>query len=274
MTDGDPTDGAGEGNEPLDDEVASEPGTDVESGGVSARGLFRASLFRLRERPALLVPFALAGLVAALVDAVRFADPVPVQLQSWPYRGTIHVTLLVFPGGSSVAGLSPGTVLGLRPVFLAELVVLWGVALAATVVATGLTVIEASGGSWREVTRAQLVRLFEYAVGVSIVAGALVLVAAVQFVVAVFALLFVLGLAARLFVAPPLVMLDGATPVAAALESNRRTRRDDLSLGGVVLVAGILSYVLVSVPYIGTVLSTAVVGAVYAVATVVAYERC
>lgn len=255
---------------------------------LGARSLLSAALTRLRRRPRLLAPFLLAGVVGALADLVRFADPVPVQLQTFPHRGLAHVTLLVFPDGTRVAGLSPGTLLGLRPVYLAELAALWGVSVAASVAATALTVAGVAGLPWRDLHRERLLGLVGYALGVHVVTTLLVVVGSLHALAGLFAVLVVLGVVSRLFVCPPLVVLRGRSVPEAVRESYRRTP-PNLSIPAFVLALGVVSYALASVPafapalspvfgtvlspVFGTVFSTALVGATYAAATVVALER-
>ena len=245
--------------------------------GVTTWTLLVASLRRLRERPVLFVPFALVGLLSTYVDALRFSDPVPVTMRTWPHRGLVTLDVLVFPGGSRVAGVVPGALLGLPTDLLVRVVVLSAAPLAAGVLATGITVTVARYGLPKSVSGVPLVglgRLFGYAAGVYVVATALALLAAFHALAGMLASVSLLVLAVRLFVAPPLVVLASEGPLAAAFESNRRTRSDDVSILGFVVVAGAVSYALVSVPHVGTVLGTTVVGSVSAVATVVADERC
>ncbi|WP_327053517.1 hypothetical protein [Halomicrococcus gelatinilyticus] len=245
--------------------------------GVWPWTLVGTSLRRLREQPLLILPFALVGLLSTLVDALRFADPVPVRVQSWPRSGLVSVDVLVFPGGSRAAGVAPGALLGLPTDSLARLVALSAAPLAAGALATGVTVTVARYGvprSLRDVPWLGLGRLLAYAAGLYAVATLLAVLAALHPLAGVAATTLLFVLAARLFVAPPLVVLGGEDPLAAAFESNRRTRSNDASLLGFVVLAGFASHALVGVPHVGTMLSVTVVGSVSAVATVVADERC
>jgi len=245
--------------------------------GVRPWTLVGTSLRRLRERPLLLLPFALVGLLSTLVDALRFADPVPVRVQSWPPRGLLHVDVLVFPGGSRVAGVAPGALLGLPTAPFARIVALSAAPLAAAALATGVTVTVARYGvptSWRDVPWLGLGRLLAYAAGLYAVATLLAVLAALHPFAGIAATTLLFVLAVRLFVAPPLVVLGGEAPLSAAFESNRRTRSNDVSLLVFVVLARFASHALVSVPHVGAMLSVTVVGSVYAVATVVADERC
>ncbi len=240
---------------------------------VTARSLIGVSLARLRRHPGMLLPFAVAGVISMVVDAIRFADPVPVQLQSWPHRGALHLTLLSFPSGSSLAGFTPGTVLGLKFVYLAELAGLGAVTIAAAAVATGLTVAENGALPWREIPTERFGRLFGYAITMSVVTTALVLVGSVHGLLALFAILFAFGVVARLFVSPAYIVLDGDEIGTAMRRSYAETGGVDLSIIVFLVVLGYASYALVSVPYVGTGLSTALVGTTYATATVVAYQH-
>lgn len=52
---------------------------------------------RLRADPRLLVPFAVAGVLAAVIDAVLSAAPIPVVRSTTVQHGLGHVTLQPIP---------------------------------------------------------------------------------------------------------------------------------------------------------------------------------
>lgn len=218
----------------------------------------------MRDRFRAMLPFLALGLVGAAFDAVRRIDPVPVREIGGFYAGDITVHLLAFPIGVHEASLWPGTVLGLRPVYLLELAALYLLLHVAATVAAGRAYASAIPDA-EPPTRRVYGRLFAVSLVGALALAALAVAGSVYFLLVV-ALLVVLvvGVLPNLVVLPPILVAE-RVPLregyrrADALASHRRL---GLILG--LAVVGVIAGALVSVPVAGGFLGTAGGAALYA----------
>ncbi|ELY85064.1 hypothetical protein [Natrialba taiwanensis] len=287
-TPNDSNDGTPTGTEP-----SQQPADDASVGLI---GLIRITIMLLRARPALLVPFALAGAVGATSAVARIESPYPVDMVAFPANGVVHLSVALVPTLEPMAEVNSGLVLGLKPVFLAVLIG-WqvGLALAVTVAFAGVVRLAARSISKTDAISSpsaisevgsdesrglpgivpSLVRLgwlFAYVLGVQVV------LLAGLFVVGAFGigpgpgstglgLLFgwlfvVVPIASGLFLTPAAIVIGGKRPVEAVIESAVYAVRRPLSVVVLLLTTGYLGTVLTGVfhggpsPRIGVALGT------------------
>jgi len=208
---------------------------------------------RLRALPAMVA----LGVVGAAFDAVRRLDPVPVRELGGFYAGEISARLLGFPVGVHAASLWPGTLLGLRPVFALELLVLYAGLYAAAAVAAGRAFAHALPDADPPTARTYG-RLFAVAVGAGVLLGPLGWVFELEFVLALASLLVVvLAVLPVLVAVPPVLVAEQATLREALGRANEVVagQRGRVVVG--LVVVGVLADALVSLPAAGGFLGTA-----------------
>jgi len=238
----------------------------------------------LRARPRLFAPFLFVAVVAAGLDAVRLAGPVPATVTTAAQRGLVYTQLQVVPGVTSPVGLWPWAVLGLQPLSLAHLLVTAGGTGVAGATATALVLARTEG---RPVVstplRRRLLRAVPVIVGFDLLVwvgvGLATPLVRNRGVVAVLGGGVVLLLVARAFLTPAGVVAGRSLP-AALRWSWRWTAGHGWQLGLILLVVGGATHLLVSVPTVlsvptpaGTLLATAVVGPVHTAVLAVAADR-
>ena len=161
----------------------------------------------VRRRPAVLVLFLLAGVVTALVDAVRVAGLVPTSGQTAVNRGPLRVVLHVIPSPVSPVGTPPGAWLGLELPWLA---VAGGLELLGTVcgVAAAVWVLRRvadtpRGGDTAVSTWGVTARLLAYHLAIAgVLSGGGLLVSGNLELLGIPVVLFLLYVAARTFLVP------------------------------------------------------------------------
>ncbi|OAQ52342.1 hypothetical protein HTG_12020 [Natrinema mahii] len=220
---------------------------------------------RLRRDPALLVPFTAAGLVLALLDRLRRWDPIPALVTGDDV--SIGIEYAGYPTGVSNTIRPLEVLVDLKLPYLVWAVGLEALALAVVAAAGTVTIARtlAVGDGWdwprwgrRWLAYLGLIVLFDAvgrAVGslgdVGLVVGAVLAVP----LSAVFV---------RFFLAPAFVV-TGSGPVAALARSARATRGIGWQLLALVVGFGLAAWLLGRVPYVGTALSTTLVGSILAV---------
>lgn len=218
----------------------------------------------MSRRVRALAPLVALGVAGAAFDAIRHLDPVPVKELGGFYAGDVAIRLLGFPVGVHATSLWPGTVLGLRPVFVLELLVLYACLHAAAAVGAGRAFAHALPDADQPTTRTYG-RLFVVSVGAATLLGPVGWVVELEFLLAAAYLLALgLGLLPVLVAVPPVLVaeratLRGAYSRARAVVSGQYGR----VLVGLVAV-GVLADALVSVPVAGGFLGTAGGAAAYA----------
>lgn len=236
---------------------------------------------RIRRDPSLLLPFAVAGVLLAIVDWVRRHDPLPTLSLDDSVGFTISVEFDGYPTGVPETTRSLEALVDLKLPYLAWGIGLEAVALLVVAVAGSITIARAleegagvadAGTESHSIRRVPayfgLVVLFSAAGRLLGSLGELGLVLGIPLLVLVFAAMV------RLFAAPAFVV-TGAGPVAALRRSARVTRGSGWSIAALVLAFGLAAWLLtlVPLPYAGTVLSSALVASVHAVTVAVVRER-
>lgn len=218
----------------------------------------------MRDRLRAVLPFLALGLVGAAFDAVRRLDPVPVREVGGFYAGDITIHLLGFPVGVHEASLWPGTVLGLRPVYLLELGALYLLLHAAATVATGLAYASVIPDA-EPPTRRVYGRLLAVSLVGSLALAALVAAGSVYFLLVV-ALLVVLvvGVLPNLVVLPPILVAERVPLLEGYRRADALATRHRLGLILGLATVGVIAGALVSVPVAGGFLGTAGGAALYA----------
>ncbi|QCS41494.1 hypothetical protein [Natrinema versiforme] len=224
---------------------------------------------RLRREPTLALPFAIAGVFLTVLDWLRRADPLPTLATGGGEWTRLSIEYAGYPTGVPETARSLEAFVGLRPPYL-----VWGIGLeilafAAVAVAGIATVARASADieRWDEALSGR--RLLAYF-------GVVVSFDAVGRVLGSFDGGLLLGavLAVPLFAAfvrafaAPAFVVAGAGPLTALSRSWRATRGIGLRVLALVGCLGLAAWFLGSLPSVGTVLSTTVVGAAHAVSTV------
>lgn len=240
-----------------------------------------AATARIRRDPALVLPFFVAGIVLIVVDWARRRDPLPTLVSGGGEGKTISVEFAGYPTGVPETARSLEALVDLKLPYLA-----WGIGLEAfallIVAVAGSVTIARALEDRSGVTHARteplsirrvpayfgLVVLFSAAARLLGSLGDLGLILGIPLLVVVFVAMV------RLFVAPAFVV-TGAGPVAALRRSARATRGSGWSIAALVLAFGLAAWLLtlVPLPYAGTVLSSALVASVHAVAVAVVRER-
>lgn len=246
--------------------------------------VLRTATDRIRRDPVLVVPFVIAGIVLALTDWVRRRDPLPTLVPE--DGGGISITLEFagYPTGVPKTIRPLGALVDLKLPYLA-----WGIGLevgAVLVLAVaGVFTIDralesdaGTGGSspayidrWsgrRVPAYLGLVVLFDVGRRLLGTLGDLGLAIGIPILVVVLSVLV------RLFVAPAFVV-TGSGPIAALRRSQHVTRGSGWSIAGLILFFGLGAWVLtlLPVPYVGTVLSAALVAPVHSAVVAVIRER-
>ncbi|WP_440770548.1 hypothetical protein [Natronorubrum sp. DTA28] len=230
-----------------------------------------AAVDRLRRNPSLLVPFAVAGIVLSVVDALRRRDPIPTLEYAGLDEATVYVEFPGYPTGVGQTTLPLESLVGLEAPYFA-----WGfglyvlsvlaVSLAGVVTVTRLLDGEAQFGPLPSylglVVGIDLAHRLLGSIGFLQEMGLLGLVPlAALFAVVVW-----------LFPVPGLVAA-GVSPWTAIRHAGAWTRGVRWSVLGLILVLGIGTWLLTSVPVIGAFLGSALVAPVHAVAIVSLFEH-
>lgn len=226
-----------------------------------------AAVRRLVDDPLLAAPFAVAGLILALVDWLRLRGPVPPGTGQQVTGTTVSIAFHVYPTGVRATGLRVGAVLDLRPEYLARVLGVELLALLAVGVAGWLTFVRALD---LDRDPRQLLAYLGFVVALRAFYRLFVPLDDVGLLTVV-AFLVLLTVMVRLFAAPALVV-GGEGFVSAVRTSATASRGQAWTLFGIVLLVGLAAWFLGSLPA-GAFLSTAVVAPVHALAVVVVVER-
>lgn len=250
---------AADGHRRRDDDRRTQTGAPTVLGAVWSR---------IRRDPSLLAPFAVAGLVLALVDVLRTRDPIPSATTDALDR-TVSVQFSLYPSGTERTARRIGALVDLETPYL-----VWGVgielvALLAVGLAGWLTITRALDGQRR---LAALGRYLCLPVALALVprlAGSPTV--DVGLPVGLVALLVVSFVAVRLFLVPAFLATGRGFGAAIRLSASR-SRGWGWTLFGLILLVGVASWGLARVPMAGAFLSTAVVAPVHAVAMAVVLD--
>ncbi|MFD1589327.1 hypothetical protein ACFR9U_20305 [Halorientalis brevis] len=230
---------------------------------LSTVGVIRAALRRIRRDPVLAVPFAVVGVLVALADWLRQSDPIPVAAPD-AFSDSVSLQYSVLPQGTARTVRQVDALIDLTLPYL-----LWAVGLELVVaLAVGLA-------GWLTISRTLDSRSHPRTLGRYLLAlGAIVSLPQLLGVSPVNIDNFLLGLAllaallfvfVRLFLVPAF-LVTGSGFVAALRQSARRSRGHGMTFAGLIIVVGLASWGLATVPIAGGLLSTALVAPVHAVA--------
>ncbi|MFU1783769.1 hypothetical protein ACM16X_20600 [Haloarcula japonica] len=250
------------GNEEAGNETVSSLGHSSPTTQLSTLGVLKSAFGCIRRDPVLAVPFAVVGMLVALVDWLRQHDSVPA-VPTDALGQSVSVTYSVFPQGTTRTVRHVGALVDLETRYL-----LWAVGLEVLVpLAVGIA-------GWVTITRVldthsgprALSRYIALAAVVSIpklLGGFSVDIPGFLFGLLLLAVaLFVLT---RLFLLPAL-LVTGSGFVTALRQSYHRARGQGMTIAGLIVLIGLAYWGLATVPVAGGFLSTAVVAPIHAVA--------
>ncbi|ACV47855.1 MULTISPECIES: hypothetical protein [Halomicrobium] len=246
-------------------------GDDGAAGGGSSAPrttatMLRAAVTEIRRDPWLLCPFAVAGLLVALVDWLRQRDPISVVTPHWMDQ-TVSLQYSVFPRGTARTSRSVGALVDLELPSLLGAVALEAVVPLAVGTAGWVTMTRVLD---RDSGRASLGR---YLAALASLTVTLRLFAPVRFspdsVPLILLSLVVLSLVLVSLFALPGYLAAGYGVLHALGASAATARGQRLQLFGLVLTFGLAAWGLARVPVAGGFLSTAVVAPVQAVSIAV-----
>ncbi|OIB58296.1 hypothetical protein [Natrialba sp. SSL1] len=243
---------------------------DTDQHNWSVEAAFLAAGSRLHSNPALLIPFALAGFILAVIDTMRRHDPIPVLEYGGLEQATIHLEYAGYPTAAGQTTLPLEALVGLELPYLVWGGGLYVLSLLAVSAASVLTFTALLDGE------AHFGPLRSY---VGLVVGLDLgyrLLSSVEFlqnmgllgIVPLVLILFVLVL---LFPAPGLVAA-GASPWTAIRRSGAVVRGERWTVLGLVLLLGICAWVLSSIPLAGTFLTGALIAPLHAAMIVSLFE--
>ncbi len=230
-----------------------------------------AAVGRLSRNPSLLVPFAAAGIVLSVVDALRRRDPIPVLEYGGLDEATVYVEFPGYPTGVGQTTLPLESLVGLEAPYLAWGFGLYVLSVLAVSIAGVITLTRLLDGETR---LGPLPSYLGLVVGIDLAHRLLGSIGFLQEM----GLLGLVPLAAFfavlvwLFPVPGLVAA-GMPPWTAIRHAGAWTRGVRWSVLGLILVLGIVTWLLTSVPVIGAFLGSALVAPVHAVAIVSLFEH-
>lgn len=229
--------------------------------GVTAGTLLSDAIGRLRESPDVVRAMLLAGVLVAVVDALRRGDPVPIVGYEGLQTGEVSIAWGFMVNVVSRASTPPSALVDLRPIWLVRTVWL-------DVIRWGAVVLASVYGFARLLE----VRMTAATTGRYLLAFAFFGVTWVDFDLGlvfggVIILLFLVVLV-RLSAFPGLIVA-GESITGGLRRSWRLTKGHGWSLFGVVLVVGLANHALGSAPVVGP-LGSSLAGALH-VAVVVAF---
>ena len=257
--------------------MTGSPEGDDRTERLTAGGTFSRATARIRDDPVLLVPFALAGFVLAVLDWLRLQDPIPtLEGRAIDSSGVeISLEFVGYPTGTPGTARRVSALVDLEAPYLLWAVGLEIIAVLVVAAAGWYTIVRAAGV---EPTRAG----FASYLGVVVLFGAAFrLLSSVGDVgpLGPAGFLLVLGLLvvivlfvfARIFLTPALAALVDS-PWTAIRRSVAHSSGHELGLAGLVVGFGLGAWLFGTVPYVGVLASSVAVGAVHAVSTVIALE--
>ena len=250
----------------MSDDLPERQGTG-EADRPMATAVVSEAVARIRRDPALVAPFAVASAVLAGVDWLRLHDPVPTRLAEGLSSGTISVTFHVYPTAAGQSTLPLGALVDLKLPYLA-----WAVGLEL------IAVLTVGVAGWYTLARAANLELsgglgtyLGFVVAVQAAFRVLGSFGELGLVVGLVLLLVVLSAMVRLFVAP-LFVVAGDDLSTASRRSASATAGVGVMVGFLVVLYGLATWMLGSVPHVGILLSGTLVAPVHAVTIVVVSE--
>lgn len=220
---------------------------------------------RIRRDPALVVPFAVASAVLAGVDLLRLHDPVPTRLGEGLSGGTVSITFHVYPTAARQTALPLAALVDLKLPYLAWAVGLELVAILAVGVAGWYTLARAAD---LELSLRGLGTYLGFVVAIRAAFQVLGTVGNLGLLLGVVLFVVVLSAMVRLFLAP-LFVAAGDDLTTAGRRSASATTGLGVVVGFLVVLFGLATWLLGSVPHVGVLLSGTLVAPVHAVTIVV-----
>lgn len=247
--------------------------------GLAAGSLGRAA-GRLVRDPALVVPFALVAALLSGIDALRRRDPIPAVEWESLADSTVHVEYSLYPAPRSQTIRPLVALIDLEVPYLLwavglELLTLTAISVAGVVVIRRALDESPVAGVDAAVGRGPVASYLVFVVAVVLAGRLLGGVDAFQEMGPVLGLpvLIALAVIAIRLVLVPVLLVAGSPLPGAIRRSNRLARGSGWSLLGLILIFGFGTWLLASVPVVGTVLTGLVIAPLQIVTLVVAFER-
>ncbi|WP_247729600.1 hypothetical protein [Halovivax limisalsi] len=240
-------------------------------------GSIRSAVSRLASIPTLLVPFAAVAALITGIDRLRHRDPIPSVAWESVADSTIHVEYPLYPAPRSRTIRRLEALIDLEVPYL-----LWAIGLElltiGAVAVAGVIVIHralADAGIDSPPVRRRLGAYIGFVVAVDLVGRMLGGIGALDemgLVLGVPVLIALLVVSIRLLLVPILLVAGRSLPFAIR-RSNRLARGHGWSCLGVILIFGLGTWLLASVPIVGTFLTGLVIAPLQAVTLVAIYGR-
>ncbi|AGB17030.1 hypothetical protein Halru_2448 [Halovivax ruber XH-70] len=265
---------SGYSTDPGDDE-SGDIGTHRDRSGLAVGSLGRAA-GRLVREPILFLPFAAFALVLTGVDVLRRRDPIPAITWESVTPGTINVDYALYPTPQSQTVRPLQALIDLDVPYL-----LWAAGLEflviGSIVLAGVIVINQGLADARIDTppvRDRFASYLGFVVAVDLLGrfvGGLGVFQEMPLLIGVPVLIVAAVVGVRLFLTPVLLVAGRSLPVAIR-ESNQRSFGHGWSFFGLILLFGLGTWVLASVPIVGTLLTGLFIAPLQAVTLVVVFE--
>ncbi|ELY68014.1 hypothetical protein [Natrinema versiforme] len=229
-----------------------------------------AAIGRLRRNPSLFAPFAVAGLVLAVVDALRLRDPIPALEYAGIDKATLSLEYAGYPTAVNRTVLPLESLVGLEVPSLAWALGLHVLSLLAVALAGVLTLTWLLDG---EAHFDPFPSYLGFVVAIDLVTRFLDWIAPHDMgLFGLGPLAVLLAAMVWLFPAPGLIAA-GVSPWTAIRDGGAWIRGDSWSAFGLLVVLGASAWLLASVPIAGALLTGAFVAPVHAVAIVSLFEH-
>jgi len=268
----------------MTDEFSTDPGDD-ESGDIGTHrdrsGLATDSLGRavgrLVREPTLLLPFAALAVVLTGVDVLRRRDPIPTITWESVTPGTINVDYALYPTPQSQTVRPLQALVDLNVPYLLWAVGLELLALGAIVLASVIVINQALADARIDLppVRDRFASYLGFVVAVDLLGrfvGGFGVFQGMPLLIGVPILIVAAVVGVRLFLTPVLLVAGRSLPVAVR-ESTQRSFGHGWSFFGLILLFGLGTWVLASVPIVGTLLTGLLIAPLQAVTLVVVFDR-
>ena len=257
---------------PVSDEQSTPDSPAPEPATLTVAAVLRATVDRLRAEPWLAVPFVLAGIVMGAVDFARRWDPIPASGDS--SNGlSVEIAFYLYPTGVADTARPLGAMVDLLPEYL-----LWAIGLELAVLlavgGAGWIVISRGLGqplAWRSAARYIGVLVVPLWV-VRLAGGAEIEFTNGGLIFGIPLLLLWAVVLVRLFLLP-VCLVDGHGLIAAVRKSVRLSRGIGWTIFGLIVLIGLGTSLVGSIPTVSGILSAALFAPLHAISAVVLYER-
>ncbi|OVE85334.1 hypothetical protein [Natronolimnobius baerhuensis] len=250
--------------------TAGQRGTQHRDNADLPAGIAPRALALLRRHPRIFVPFVVVGLFLAGLDQIRQWDPIPT-LEAGAGRSALSIEYVGYPRGIGHTAVSLESLIGLEPLSLGWGLLSYGLPVLAIAVASGLAMAWALEVTPRLETLGSVIGFVVIVDLSQRVLGQIPALQEMGLVVGVPVLVTYTYVLVRLFAVPG-CLVAGARPAAAVREGWRRTRGHGWTIVSLILVVGLLSWLLASIPHVGPFIGTALVAPLHAALIVAVLE--